>query len=163
MSRRPLRVATGDARVRHPTRRAILGGLAVPLAGGLDAPPDPAARATDIWLERHAEHERLGHRWQGIEDRLFRQHNWSRMTRAQRNRFPEKHEMDALYDRMDVLHEENSTLLASLPAIIATTHAGICGKLAVVAHEVCPDDHPEAHRLIESILRDYRALHGASI
>jgi hypothetical protein len=102
----------------------------------------------------------LGKRWQQIETRLFRDHNWSRLTRAQRKRFPEKHEMDDLYDRMDALHEENRVVFASLPALVATSPLGISGKLAIAAIEVCPEENEEAHRLIASILRDYRALHG---
>jgi hypothetical protein len=121
---------------------------------------DRAALASQTWLTRHAEHERLGKRWQQIETRLFRDHNWSRLTRAQRKRFAEKHEMDDLYDRMDALHEDNRVLLASLPALVATSPFGICGKLAIAAIEVCPEENAEAHRLIVSILRDYRALHG---
>jgi hypothetical protein len=121
---------------------------------------DRAALASQTWILRHADHERLGKRWQQIETRLFRDHNWSKLTRAQRKRFPEKHEMDDLYDRMDALHEENRVLLSSLPALVATSPLGICGKLAVAAIEVCPEENEEAHRLITSILRDYRALHG---
>lgn len=121
---------------------------------------DRAALASQTWLLRHAEHERLGKRWQQIETRLFRDHNWPKLTRAQRKGFPEKHEMDDLYDRMDALHEENRVLLASLPALVATSPVGICGKLAIAAIEVCPEENEEAHRLIASILRDYRALHG---
>jgi hypothetical protein len=144
------------------TRRAVVAqAAALPLATRhLVSKADPAIAASQTWLACRAEHDRLGQRWQEIEDRLFRQHNWSRLTRAQRNRFPEKREMDALYDRMDELHEENLALLASLPTIIATTRWGVCGKLAVASIEVCPEDYPEAHQLIESILRDYRALHG---
>lgn len=122
---------------------------------------DIAALATQTWLSRQAEHERVGKRWQQIESRLFRDHNWSRLTRAQRKGFPEKHEMDDLYDRMDALHEQNQSLLVSLPAIAATSQLGICGKLAVAAIEACPEDHPDLHHLIASILRDYRAMHGA--
>ncbi len=128
-----------------------------------DAPAtseDQAALASQTWLSRHAEHERLGKRWQQIETRLFRDHNWPRLTRAQRMRFPEKHEMDDLYDRMDALHEENRVLLTSLPALIATSSFGICGKLAIAAIEVCPEENEEAHRLIASILRDFRSQHG---
>lgn len=128
-----------------------------------DAPPiseDRAALASRSWLSRHSEHERLGKRWQQIETRLFRDHNWPRLTRAQRKRFPEKHEMDDLYDRMDELQAENRVLLASLPALAATSPLGICGKLAVAVIEVCPEENEEAHRLVASILRDYRALHG---
>lgn len=128
-----------------------------------DAPAkseDRAALASQTWLSRHAEHERLGKRWQQIETQLFRDHNWSKLTRAQRKHFPEKHEMDDLYDRMDALHEVNRVLLASLPAFVATSPLGISGKLAIAAIEVCPEENEEAHRLIASILRDFRALHG---
>ncbi len=159
MSRRPPPAANASARRVSPTRRLVLGAAATPLLAG--GATDPAASACETWFGRHVEHERLGKRWQQVETRLFKEHNWPRLTRAQRKRFPEKHEMDDLYDRMDVLHGENETLLASLPTIVATTHAGICGKLAVAALVVCPEDHPEAHELIASVLRDYRALHGA--
>ncbi|HEX8901578.1 hypothetical protein [Vitreimonas sp.] len=135
-----------------------MSGAAAPLLSGNAT--DRAASACEIWLTRHAEHERLGNRWQQIETRLFRDYNWSKLTRAQRKRFPEKHEMDDLYDRMDALHEENRFLLASLPALVATSSLGICGKLAIAAIEVCPEENEKAHRLIASILRDYRALHG---
>ena len=140
------------------TRRVVLGGAGASFFSG--CLPDRTAQACETWLVRHAEHERLGKRWQQIETRLFRDHNWSRLTRAQRKRFPEKHEMDDLYDRMDALHEENRVLLVSLPALVATSPLGICGKLAIAAIEVCPEENEEAHRLITSILRDYRALHG---
>ncbi|PZO46839.1 MAG: hypothetical protein DCF16_18540 [Alphaproteobacteria bacterium] len=140
----------------------VLGSAAAPLLGDTkrSSDPDPVAQASDAWLARRAEHERLGRRWQQIESRLFREHNWPRLSRVERKRFPEKHEMDDLYDRMDALHEENRNLLTSLPALVATSPLGICGKLAIAAIEVCPEENEEAHRLISSILRDYRALHG---
>lgn len=158
MSRRPPGTANEGACAAGPTRRLVLTSAAAPLVSG--RANDAAASACEIWLLRQAEHERLGKRWQQIETQLFRDHNWSRLTRAQRKRFPEKHEMDDLYDRMDALHEENRVLLASLPALAATSPLGICGKLAVAAIEVCPEENEEAHRLIASILRDYRALCG---
>ena len=158
MSRRPHGTANESARPAEPTRRLVLSAAATPLLSACVS--DDAARACEIWLSRHAVHERLGKRWQQIETRLFRDHNWSKLTRAQRKRFPEKHEMDDLYDRMDALHEENRVLLASLPSLVATSPLGMCGKLAIAAIEVCPEDNEEAHRLIDSILRDYRALHG---
>ena len=96
---------------------------------------------------------------QEIESRAFKDLNWPKLTRLQRSRHREKLEMDALYDEMDVLHAQNQALLESLPGIVATTHLGSCGKLAVAAIEACPEDHPELHHLIASILRDYRALH----
>lgn len=158
MSRRPHPAANEVACPTSATRRIVLGGAAAPFLSGKS--PDLALQACETWLARHAEHERLGKRWQQIETRLFRDHNWPKLTRAQRKRFPEKHEMDDLYDRMDALHEENRVVLASLPALVATSSVGVIGKLAVAAIEICPEENEEAHRLIASILRDYRALHG---
>lgn len=158
MSRRPRTAANESAWPDYLTRRLVLGAAATQLLSGSVA--DVAAQSCERWLARHAEHERLGSRWQEIETRLFREHNWPKLTRLQRKRFPEKHEMDNLYDRMDALHEGNCVLLAALPAIVATSPLGICGKLAVAAVEICPDENEEAHQLIASILRDYRALHG---
>ena len=158
MAQRPPPAANESARSGEPTRRSVIGGATGTALSACCL--DAAATASETWLSRHAEHERLSKRWQQIETRLFRDHNWSKLTRAQRKRFPEKHEMDDLYDRMDALHEENRVLLASLPALVATSPLGICGKLAIAAIEVCPEENEEAHRLIASILRDYRALHG---
>ena len=112
------------------SRRRLINSAsaALLLSDAPAASEDRAALASQTWLSRHADHERLGKRWQQIETRLFRDHNWSKLTRAQRKRFPEKHEMDDLYDRMDALHEENRVLLASLPALAASSPLGICGK-----------------------------------
>lgn len=162
MSRRPSAAANDRACLKPPTRRLILGSAAgAPWIGDAREVEalDPAAQAAQAWLSRQYEHERLGQRWQQIESRLFKNHNWPRLTRAQRKRFPEKHEMDDLYDRMDALHAENLALLETLPSITATTHEGVCGKLKVAASEICREDHPEAHALIQSILRDLRTLH----
>jgi len=122
---------------------------------------DPVVAACEAYLARRSEQQCLGRRWQDIENRAFAELNWPKLNRTQRARHREQLEMDALYDEMDALHEQNQALLASLPSIVATTHLGICGKLAVAAIEACPEDHPELHHLVASILRDYRALHGA--
>lgn len=164
MSRRLEKAAHDTVRPNNPSRRLILGvAAAAPLVTLLKAPTgtDPAAEACEAWLARHAEHERLANRWQQIENYLFKEHDWSKLTRVQRNRFPETHEMDDLYDRMDVLHDENRKRLALLPTIVAATAAGIVGKLSVASAEVCPEENEDAHLLIVSILRDFRALTGA--
>jgi len=161
MTRPPAKSGDANTRLPRPSRRLLLGATAAaPIFGAEGALRDHSAEVCETWLARHAEHERLGKRWQQIETLLFRDHNWPKLTRAQRKRFPEKHEMDDLYDRMDALHEENRVLLASLPALVAASTGGIIGKLAVAAIEVCPEENEEAHRLISSILRDYRAMHG---
>lgn len=142
-------------------RTVFAGSCALPLEIDPAALADPSVAACDSWLARHDEQQRLGRRWQEIENRAFAELNWPRLNRTERARHREQLEMDALYDEMDALHEQNQALLASMPGIVATTHLGICGKLAVAAIEACPEDHPELHRLIASILRDYRVLHGA--
>jgi len=159
MSESAQQAAHASARLKDPSRRFVLtSGVALPLLGTSN---DPAVDLCETWLERNAEHERLGRRWQDIESRMFAEHNWAKLSRIERAQHHEQYEMDALYDRMDELHTLNQTLLASLPTIVATTRFGICGKLAVAAIEACPEEHPQLHQLISSILRDYRALHGA--
>lgn len=158
----PKAYASGEASpcAVGPSRRFVLGAAtASPLTG--TSPADPAIAACETFLARQSEQQRLGRRWQEIENRAFAELNWPKLNRTQRARHREQLEMDALYDEMDALHERNQALLASMPSIVATTHLGICGKLAVAAIEACPEDHPELHHLIASILRDYRALHGA--
>ena len=154
--------ASGEtsASAEGPSRRLVVGTAAASPLLGIGA-ADPAVAVCEVFLGRHSEQQRLGRRWQEIENRAFAELDWPKLNRTQRARHREQLEMDALYDEMDALHEQNQALLASLPSIVATTQLGICGKLAVAAIEACPEDHPELHHLIASILRDYRALHGA--
>ncbi|MFN4183355.1 MAG: hypothetical protein ACK4M6_01100 [Hyphomonas sp.] len=158
MSRRSEGTANEGARKRGPTRRLVLGATAAPLLVNPSA--DQVAQACEAWLADNSERECLIRRWQQLETRLFKEHSWSKLSDGERNQFAEKHEMDCLDERIDVLHERNREVLAFLPAMSATSSRGICGKLAVALIAVCPDENEEAHLLIASILRDYRALHG---
>lgn len=163
MSRRPKKAAHALVRPNDPSRRLILGVAAtVPLVTLFKAPiaSDPAAEACEAWLACQAQHERLASRWQQIENRLFKDHDCCGLNAVQRIRFPETLEMNELNDRMDVLHGENHHRLALLTEIVATTAAGIEGKLSVASAKVCREENEEAHRLIVSILRDFRALIG---
>jgi hypothetical protein len=100
-------------------------------------------------------------RWQKLETQLFKVHNWSELSSDQRNQFAEKLEMDNLDGLIDALGDRNRELLALLPTMFANSSRAICGKLAVAMIDVCPDENEDAHLLIASILRDYRALHGS--
>lgn len=161
MSRRPPGTANESARAPTPTRRFVLGAAATPLIPGAALAADPAAEACQAWLARNAEHERLAVQWSRLEGRLHREHNWMRLTRAQRRRFPESRELDDLDDRIEVLSDENGVLFKALPAIIAASPLGICGKLTIAIKET-KNDCEDVHGLIVSILRDYRALHGGA-
>ncbi|WP_291205097.1 hypothetical protein [Hyphomonas sp.] len=159
MSRRSDGAANEGARKQGPTRRLVLGATAAPLFVNLGA--DQVAHACEAWLADYSERERLIRRWQQLETRLFRLHNWPKLSGEERNQFAEKQEMDNLDQSIDILGDRNRAVLASLPGMFATSSRGICGKLAVALIEVCPDENEEAHLLIASILRDYRALHGS--
>lgn len=161
MTRRPPPAANATARPDDPTRRLVLGAAATPLIPGAALAADPAADACEAWLAHDAEHERLAVQWSRLEGRLHREHNWMQLTRAQRRRFPESRELDDLDDRIEALSTENGALFKSLPAIVAVSPLGICGKLTIVARETRHDGE-EVHKLIVSILRDYRALHGGA-
>lgn len=159
MTRRPPSAANASACRNEPTRRLILGAAATPLLPGAARAADPAADACHAWLARNSEHERLAVQWSRLEARLHREHNWMKLTRAQRRRFPESRDLDDLDDRIEVLSDENGVLLKALPAIVAASPIGICGKLNIAikaTNNACED----VHRLLLSILRDYRALHG---
>lgn len=159
MSRRSDGTANESARKEGPTRRLVLGASAVPLYVNIGG--DQVAHACEAWLADYSERERLIRRWQQLETHLFKVHNWSMLSCDQRNQFAEKQEMDNLDGRIDALGDRNRELRTSLPTMFATSSRGICGKLAVAMIEVCPDENEEAHLLIASILRDYRALHGS--
>jgi len=159
MSRRPPLAANKSARPDDPTRRLILSAAATPLLASAACAPDPAAEACQAWLARNAEHERLAVEWSRLEARLHREHNWMKLTRAQRRRLPESHELDDLDDRIEVLSDENSDLFRALPAIVCASPIGICGKLTIAVLET-KNNCEDVHRLIASILRDYRAQHG---
>ncbi|GAM99812.1 hypothetical protein U91I_03467 [alpha proteobacterium U9-1i] len=131
----------------------------MPLLPGAARAADPAAEACQAWLARDAEHERLAVQWSRLEARLHREHNWMKLTRAQRRRFPECRELDDIDDRIEALSDENGALLKTLPAIVAASQIGICAKLTIVIKET-KNDCEDVHSLILSILRDYRALHG---
>ena len=158
MTRRPPSAANASACRNEPTRRLILVAAATPLVPGAALSADPAAEACQAWLARNAEHERLAVQWSRLEARLHREHNWMKLTRAQRRRFPESRELDDLDDRIEVLSDENGVLLKALPAIVAASPIGICGKLTIAIKET-KNDCEDVHSLIVSILRDYRALH----
>ncbi|MBK6704973.1 MAG: hypothetical protein IPG56_15275 [Caulobacteraceae bacterium] len=159
MTRRPPPAPNTSARPDDPTRRLILGAAATPLIPDAALAADLAAEACQVWLVHDAEHERLAVQWSRLEGRLHREHNWMKLTRAQRRRFPESRELDDLDDRIEVLSDENSALFKTLPGIVAASPLGICGKLTIAIKET-KNDCEDVHGLIVSILRDYRALHG---
>lgn len=160
MSQRPPPPANEDVCPGDPTRRLVIGAAAAtPLLPSAARAADPAVRACETWLVHCAEHERLAVQWSRLESRLHREHNWLKLTRAQRRRYPESRELDDLDDRIEAISDQTAAQLKTLPAIVAVSPFGICGKLTI-AVEHTKHEGDEVHALIVSILRDYRALHG---
>lgn len=124
---------------------------------------DQALIASKNWLALHAEHERLAHRWQKLEARLAREHDFLKLSRRQQRTLPEAQELYEIDDRLDELHEEQKALLKILPTLAATSAFALAGKLAVAATEVCQEENEEAHHLIASILRDLKAMTHADV
>ncbi len=162
MSRRSYKEANELGCLNGPTRRLVLAAGALPLL--IDQKEsgqgDRAAAACETWLAQEAEQEQLIRRWQKIESHLFSAPNWTKLSFAERELFPESEEMDRLNTRITTLSEQNKILFSALPTIAATSARGICRKLAVAMIRVCPDENEEAHLLLGSILRDYLLLHG---
>jgi predicted RNase H-like nuclease (RuvC/YqgF family) len=119
---------------------------------------DQAVIACENWLALRAEQERLASRWSRLEAKLAREHNYLSLSRRKQRALPEARELDDIDDQLEELYEQQQTLLAVLPTLAATSALGLAGKLAVAAVEVCPEENEQAHHLIASILRDFKAM-----
>jgi hypothetical protein len=121
---------------------------------------DPALQACHAWQACKAEYDDLTKRWQALETYLFRNHDWSRLSRRQRAAIREATELDAIDDRRDVVFDHKQHLLLALPHISATTPRGLVAKLTVAASVIHRDENAEGHALITSVLRDFRNMAG---
>ncbi|MBI1360275.1 MAG: hypothetical protein GC155_08330 [Alphaproteobacteria bacterium] len=158
MSRRPLKALASARLDAFSRRQLIIGGTFMPLAANGARAIDPSEPPCAEWLARHAERIRLIARWQALETHLVRKHAWHNLTLGQRRLLPQAEELDAIDDELDVLHEANAGLLASLPAVPAVTVPGLAAKLNVAAIEVRREENEAAHNLIVSIVGDFSAL-----
>jgi hypothetical protein len=136
----------------------MAGSVAISMLRRASLEADPSITACETWLARRAEYEALTSRWQSLEDHLFRVHNWHRLSTPERAAIPEAAELAAINNRLDELQALNGDLIATLPAIPATTTQGLASKLAVAAACVPRDENEEAHDLIQGVLRDLRMI-----
>jgi len=160
MSRRPPVAALADARPDGPSRRMLIAGAAAAplLAETASAQTDDAVAACETWLALQAEHERLARRWQALETRLAREHDFLTLSRRQQRRLLQARELYEIDDRLEEVSETQEALLKLLPTLVATSAFGLAGKLAVAATHVCKEENEEGHHLIASILRDLKAM-----
>jgi hypothetical protein len=76
---------------------------------------------------------------------------------------PEATELDAIDDRLDLIHDHKQQLLLALPQIRASTPPGLVAKLSIAASIIHRHDNAEAHELIMSVLRDIRRMEGSEL
>jgi acyl-CoA reductase-like NAD-dependent aldehyde dehydrogenase len=159
MSRRPEGAAIADLRPNGLSRRQLMvGSAATTVMARVSLDNDPAIQACNAWQANQAEYEDLTKRWQALETHLFRNHNWSKLSRRQRAAIPEAADLDAIDDRRDELSDHERQLLMGVLQTSATTPRGLAAKLAVAASIVRPYENAEGHDLITSVLRDYRSM-----
>lgn len=151
---------TGGEDVRLPdlTRRSVLGAAtAAPVLANADgvtgAPDDLIVRcasfvAIDIRIGR------LVRRWGDLESDAFEQPGWFKLAKEEQLALPQGREMAEIDKTLAGLFDQREKLLAELPDVAATNPTSVAAKIAVAARAVDPEDHEEAHHLINGAARD---------
>lgn len=163
-----------------PSRRGLIAGVAAaPLlaAGGapskrrpsklaMETPAssiDPVVEFACRSLSLHRENERLHRRYGTVEAWLADNHNWFRLTEAQRHALPAGRRLFDIHDRWAVLDKERPRSMRRLRRTPATSLDGVIAKLQVIAIAMHSEDiFPSAHRLLEATINDLRMLRQGS-
>jgi hypothetical protein len=146
------------------SRRAVLaGGSVTPLAAGLtqaSVPGDPALAICQRWLAVDAERRRLQTEWGSLEGWLIEKRRWFRLSDDEKAAIPEGARLAEIDARLDVLEEEDQTLLKAMRPTPAKSVEAVIANLSVAGGLIFEEDHPEAHGLIVRAVRDLAALSG---
>jgi hypothetical protein len=119
---------------------------------------DPVVELARQSLALHRENERLHRRYGTVEAWLADNHNWFRLTEAQRRALPSGRRLFVIHDRWAVLDKERPRSRRRLRRTPARSLEGVIGKLQVVAAAIEPDEFPSAHRLLKATINDLRRL-----
>lgn len=164
------RQQTGGGGTRPPalSRRAVLVGTsAAATAPTLTHSAGKAAEALtptrgvkpyERYLHIDARISRLQRRWGRLESYLADQHDWLRLTEAERRAVPGAQELRDIDGMLDLLFEEREKLLAELPVRGATSLEVVIARLAVAERLIWRDDFPEAHAMIAGAREDLSAM-----
>lgn len=137
---------------------AACSGRPTPTARPMTGAVDPAIELARQCLALHRENERLHRRWGDVEAWLADNHNWFKLTEAQRRALPAARTLYDIDDRFAVLSKTRPRTMRRLRRTPATSIAGAIGKLRVVAAAIDPEEFPSAHRLLEATIGDLRTL-----
>ena len=146
----------------QPSRRAVLaGGSATPLVASLaptSAPGDTALAICQRWLAVDSERQRLQTEWSNLEGWLIEKRRWFSLSPSERSALPEGARLGEIDARLDVLEEENQTLLKAMRPTPAKSVEAVIANLSVAGGLIFKEDHPEAHGLIVRAVRDLSKL-----
>ncbi|KRA56252.1 hypothetical protein ASD79_18000 [Caulobacter sp. Root655] len=141
----------------------LAGGSATPLVAGLasaSAQGDPALAICQRWLAVDDERKRLQTEWGNLEGWLIKKRRWYRLSGDERAAIPEGARLAEIDARLDVLEEENQTLLKAMRPAPAKSVEAVVANLSVAGGLIFEEDHPEAHGLIVRAVRDLAVLSG---
>lgn len=158
----------GGARLPALSRRAVLVGTsaaatAPTLTHGASSPAETLTPATGVkpyerYLHIDARISRLQRRWGRLESYLADQHDWLRLSEAERGAVPGAQELRNIDGMLDLLFEQREKLLAELPVRGATSLEVVIARLAVAERLIWRDDFPEAHAMIAGAREDLSAM-----
>lgn len=164
------RQQTGGGGVRLPalSRRAVLVGTSAAAtaptfthaAGTAAETPAPhsGVKPYQRYLQINARISRLQRRWGRLESYLADQHDWLRLSEAERGAVPGAQELRDIDGMLDLLFEQRETLLAELPVRGATSLEVVIARLAVAERLIWRDGFPEAHAMIAGAREDLSAM-----
>jgi len=160
MSRRHTGGANADSCAHSglSRRQLMAGSAALAIATSTPETADPVVSLCRNWISLDTEHEALTRRWQSLENYVVREHDWFRLSDAERRLLPEAAEMSGIEARLGALSESRSDLLTRLPDVKAATLQGVALKLSVAAASVFADENPEAHALLQCTLDDLHRI-----
>ncbi|MBJ7410237.1 MAG: helicase [Phenylobacterium sp.] len=158
----------GGSRPPALSRRAVLVGTSaaataptLPYAAGSPAEaltPDSGVKPYERYLQIDARISRLQRRWGRLESYLADQHDWLRLSEAERGAVPGAQELRDIDGMLDLLFEQREKLLAELPVRGATSLEVVIARLAVAERLIWRDDFPEAHAMIAGAREDLSAM-----
>jgi len=154
LSRRAMLVGTSTAAAASGAK------VTAPLATEAQAFNNPT-RLYEHWISLDKEVERLLAQWGDVEAWLMREHNWYRLSEAERSTLPEGRTLGEIDERLNSVFAERDGLLGKLPTRGARTVDVVAARLQVAERLIYRDDHPEAHAMIVGSRRDLNEIVAA--
>lgn len=145
------------------SRREIVAALgSAPLLP--DSASPQAARSDQVLAlcERYGDlirrQEWLMRRWGDHEAWLADNRNWFALSKTDQKAVPESALLQAIDEDYDLCAHESARIVRRLRSIPATSLGDAVAKLGVVAEVIDPEDYPDAHRVLLTVISDLSAI-----